>query len=70
MHSEVGLCNIIRANISSFDGMLEDGYHVHWGTTFLLRRLADLYKKKTDDADCFEKDENGNGGERRQIHGY
>jgi hypothetical protein len=65
MHSEVGLCDIIRANISSLDGMLEDGSHVHWGTTFLLRRLADLYKKR-DDADLFEMDEdrgNENGGE-------
>jgi len=59
MHSEVELCDIIRANILSLDGMPEDGHHVQLDTNSLLRRLAGPFGKKRDDADWFEKDEDG-----------
>jgi hypothetical protein len=59
MHSEVELCDIIRASISSLDG-----HYVHREFRSLLRRLADPFKKMIDDADWFEKDEDGSNEKR------
>jgi hypothetical protein len=66
MHGEAELSDIIRANILSLDGMLEEGHHVQLDTNSLLRKLAGPPRKKRDDGDWFEKDEdrgNENGGE-------
>jgi septation ring formation regulator EzrA len=69
IHTEVELCDIIRASILSLDEMLEDGYsYVQLDTGSLLRRLTDRFRKKSNDIDRLEMDEDGsseNGEEGR-----